>query len=97
MKKTSIRVIGSYCVVLSFAAILSAHDKKAERPEKPARAIAADTVSAGERKFETHCSRCHEAPENIPRSVAGTVLKHMRVRANLSEEDEKLILQYIMP
>jgi cytochrome c5 len=52
---------------------------------------------AGERVFQANCGRCHSAPEQFSPSISGTILRHMRVRANLSAEDERAILRYIAP
>ena len=51
----------------------------------------------GERLFQVHCGRCHQPPQEIPPQISGTVLKHMRVRALLTPEDERLILKYLAP
>ena len=51
----------------------------------------------GEQKFQQNCSRCHKAPESFPSHISGTVVKHMRVRASLSEEDAREILRYLNP
>jgi cytochrome c5 len=51
----------------------------------------------GERKFQANCSRCHTAPEQISPRIAGTVVRHMRVRASLSAEDERDILRFLAP
>lgn len=51
----------------------------------------------GERLFAENCGRCHRPPDQISPKVADSVLKHMRVRATLSEEDEKQILKYLAP
>jgi cytochrome c5 len=51
----------------------------------------------GERVFATNCARCHTPPMAIPPRITGTVLMHMRVRARLSREDEKLLLQFMAP
>jgi cytochrome c5 len=53
--------------------------------------------SEGERLFEVNCGRCHRPPDQISPKVAGSVLRHMRVRANLSQEDEQKILKYLAP
>jgi cytochrome c5 len=50
-----------------------------------------------ERAFQTHCSRCHSAPETLSPSLTGTVVRHMRVRANLSAEEERLIYSFFNP
>jgi cytochrome c5 len=51
----------------------------------------------GERVFEQNCSRCHNAPQGFSPRIAGTVVKHMRVRANLSEADAKAVLRFFNP
>jgi mono/diheme cytochrome c family protein len=54
-------------------------------------------ASEGERVFAQNCSRCHTAPEGFPPSISGTIVRHMRVRASLSREDERAILKYLKP
>ena len=51
----------------------------------------------GQRIFEQNCSRCHDAPESFPPSISGTIVRHMRVRASLSKEDEKALLRFLNP
>jgi cytochrome c5 len=51
----------------------------------------------GEQRFQANCGRCHHAPESISPREAKAVLQHMRVRAMLSAEDERLILKYLAP
>jgi cytochrome c5 len=48
----------------------------------------------GERVFALNCSRCHNAPDGFSPHVAGTVVRHMRVRASLSVQDEKTLLRF---
>jgi len=59
--------------------------------------LAATEPDPGERKFQANCSRCHTAPEQISPRIAGTVVRHMRVRASLSAQDERDILRYLAP
>ncbi len=51
----------------------------------------------GERAFHANCSRCHYAPDTLNPRISGTVIRHMRVRANLSAADERAILHYLNP
>jgi cytochrome c5 len=51
----------------------------------------------GEKAFQANCSRCHSAPEQISPRIAGTVVRHMRVRASLSAKDAQAILRYLAP
>jgi hypothetical protein len=54
-------------------------------------------ATEGEKRFHENCGRCHNPPEDLSPREAKAVIRQMRVRAMLSEEDEKLILQYIAP
>lgn len=53
--------------------------------------------STGERVFKQNCSRCHNAPQSFPPQISGTVVRHMRVRASLSQEDELNLLKFLNP
>ncbi len=48
----------------------------------------------GQRVFAQNCSRCHATPEGFSSRISGTIVRHMRVRANLSEHDEQVLLKY---
>ncbi|HTZ57385.1 MAG TPA: hypothetical protein VMB49_04775 [Acidobacteriaceae bacterium] len=54
-------------------------------------------ASRGERAFRENCGRCHNPPEQLSPRITGTVLRHMRVRALLSPQDERDILKYLAP
>jgi cytochrome c5 len=54
-------------------------------------------IHAGERVFAANCSRCHAAPMSLSPRITGTVIMHMRTRARLSREDEKLLLKFLAP
>src|ERR1700760_3771018 len=71
----------------------------ATKSKTSAKKPTANTVSQnpGERKFQQNCGRCHSAPEELPPSITGTVVRHMRVRASLSAKDEQDILRYLAP
>ena len=49
----------------------------------------------GEKRFRANCGRCHAAPQKFPPRVMATVLRHMRVRATITDEDHRLILFYM--
>jgi cytochrome c553 len=51
----------------------------------------------GEKRFRTNCSRCHNPPEYLSPREVPAVVRHMRVRAMLSAEDQRLILEYLAP
>lgn len=49
----------------------------------------------GEKRFHTNCGRCHVAPHKFPARAMATIIRHMRVRALLTDEDTKYILMYM--
>lgn len=51
----------------------------------------------GERVFQQHCSRCHTAPDGFSPRISGTVVRHMRVRASLSQHEEEQLLRFFNP
>ncbi len=56
-------------------------------PQTKPKAIAAKGNGAeGEQRFQTHCGRCHNPPEELSAREARTVVRQMRVRAMLSAE-----------
>ncbi len=53
-----------------------------------------NTEEEGQRVFEQNCVRCHNAPEGFSPRITGTIVRHMRVRANLSQHDEQVLLHF---
>ena len=51
----------------------------------------------GQKVFDQNCARCHDAPQGFSPSISGTIVKHMRVRAGLSDEDAKALLKFFNP
>lgn len=83
-----------FAMLLVTAMALFAQSKQGA-PTTPAAPTA--TQSEGERLFEVNCGRCHRPPDQISPKIAGSVLRHMRVRAMLSKEDEQAILKFLAP
>jgi mono/diheme cytochrome c family protein len=69
-------------------AAAAAQADAAQRPSSPER---------GQIKFKQNCSRCHEAPQGFSSRISGTIVRHMRVRASLSAQDERDILRFLNP
>ncbi|HXZ12422.1 MAG TPA: cytochrome c [Candidatus Sulfotelmatobacter sp.] len=66
----------------------------AARKIEPVRSSAADRLE-GEKRFKANCGRCHQAPPKFPPRVMATAIRHMRVRATITDDDMKLILKYM--
>jgi mono/diheme cytochrome c family protein len=49
----------------------------------------------GEKRFRANCSRCHAAPHKFPPRMMRTIVRHMRVRATITDEDMRYILAYM--
>jgi mono/diheme cytochrome c family protein len=91
------RSITVVLLVFAGAASLVANPKSQESGKPKAPTTQVSDSAEGARLLKIHCGRCHTPPDDIPPAVAGTVLRHMRVRANLSKEEEQQILRYIRP
>lgn len=89
-------------LVLSGAFLLAASARTKDKDEGPKPAASSqpaqhqqDLRIEGERRFHANCSRCHTAPPKFPPRMMGTIVRHMRVRAMLTEDDMRLILRYM--
>jgi mono/diheme cytochrome c family protein len=49
----------------------------------------------GEKRFRSNCGRCHTAPPKFPPRMMATIVRHMRVRAAITDQDMRLILRYM--
>ncbi len=99
MKRRSITfVVG--CFALMFCTLVAAQEKQ-NKPQTTsstnAQANAPSQSAQGEKLFRTNCGRCHNPPESISPREARAVVRHMRVRATLTDEDERLILKFLAP
>lgn len=89
-------------VILALAASIGCLCTAAQTINTPAKPSAAQhtsgpTAKDGQRVFEQNCSRCHNPPDGFPRSISMTVVRHMRVRASLSDEDMKALKKFLVP
>jgi cytochrome c5 len=76
---------------LAASAPAAAQSSKQDKNGRPQPVRDGDTV------FRQNCSRCHNAPETFPHQITTAVVRHMRVRANLSEEDARALLKFFNP
>ena len=73
---------------------------RATHGSPPAKAASGNATEAslrleGEKRFRTNCGRCHQPPHKFPPRVMATAIRHMRVRAMITDEDMRLILRYM--
>jgi hypothetical protein len=87
-------VLGSW---LAWAQAVKSPQGTAGAASPSAQHTAPAVTNPGERAFRANCGRCHNPPEQLSPRITGTVLRHMRVRALLSPQDERDILKYLAP
>lgn len=87
-------------VVVALAAVNAFARDDAKQMQPAAEAISAPEVNEkwmveGQKRYLTNCGRCHQSPRQFsPREMAMAV-RHMRVRAMLTEEDMNYLLYYL--
>ncbi len=90
-------VLGLLAISLFAAVEGTAARQKQAKPAQENNSSKTDEAVEGAKRFATNCGRCHQPPQDISPREARTVLLHMRTRAMLSAEDERLILKFIAP
>ena len=100
MKPRTYRIVLVALFMLTLATSMFAGPSPAKKDASAAVAVvqASDADSMrieGEKRFHSNCGRCHAAPQKFPPRMMATVLRHMRVRATITDEDRRLILFYM--
>lgn len=97
-RATRIRIAVLLCALgLSASVYAGGRSPKKDATSTPVvRATDADSMRLeGEQRFRANCGRCHASPQKFPPRVMATVVRHMRVRATITDEDTRLILFYM--
>lgn len=76
-----------------------ASDSPSSHSSPPVRHLTRDEERAmrieGEKRFRANCGRCHQPPHKFPPRIMATAIRHMRVRAMITDEDMRYILFYM--
>jgi mono/diheme cytochrome c family protein len=93
---------GGFCNACGSAAakgFLTAFIQKAvaSSAKQPAAKKQSAHADNGLRIFDQNCSRCHAEPDGFSSRISDTVLRHMRIRASLSQHDEQELLRFLNP
>jgi cytochrome c5 len=95
MKWVSVLMMTLVLAVTAFAASSSKKEASAPTPAVHSN-LDADTMrTLGEQRFRSNCGRCHAAPQKFPPRAMVTIVRHMRVRATITDEDMRLVLFYM--
>jgi cytochrome c5 len=98
-------------LMLSDATFWAAAQERAAAPHPASIAVAGSSSSAaanpastqsettarleGEKRLKANCARCHAAPHKFAPRMMATIIRHMRVRSTITDEDARLILHYM--
>lgn len=88
------------CLAFLFCELAAAqqnHDKPQKASSTSAQANVPSQSAQGEKLFRTNCGRCHNPPESLSPREVRAVVRHMRVRAVLTDEQERLIVKFLAP
>lgn len=90
------RILFSAVALLLLCSSLFAGAASPKASSVDAHANKGEEVSVeGEKRFRANCGRCHQAPHKLSPAMMRTAIRHMRVRANITDEDMRVILEYI--
>jgi cytochrome c5 len=88
-------------MLFALVSVAGAGAKTAKDSSSSAPAAAANSAQdenlhlEGEKRFRSNCGRCHLAPPKFAPRMMATIVRHMRVRANITDEDMRLVLRYM--
>ncbi|HEY6253554.1 MAG TPA: hypothetical protein VI685_26650 [Candidatus Angelobacter sp.] len=94
-------LISAIFLVLALGALVAVaktgvKDKDAPAATTPANAAQDDPMRLqGEKAFHSNCSRCHAAPPKFSPRLTATIIRHMRVRATITDQEMRVILHYM--
>lgn len=95
-------VILAFAMFLALASVAGAKSGGSKDSPTPAPAASATSPTQdenlhleGEKRFRSNCARCHAAPPRFAPRMMTTIVRHMRVRANITNDDMRLILRYM--
>jgi cytochrome c5 len=97
MKYVELTLLGCLVIASSAVAIAQINQTAQEQNSATAARRQAKHEDRGQQVFNENCSRCHNAPEGFSPNISGSVARHMRVRANLSDADYKALLRFLNP
>ena len=91
-------IVASISLALISVLCVAVDSSRNNRPGTAARqsGTQADAMRLeGEKRFRANCGRCHAAPQKFPPRMMATIVRHMRVRATITDEDMRLVLFYM--
>jgi mono/diheme cytochrome c family protein len=84
-----------FAVAMVTASLAGSSSQTSQKPAVQKQQDEAAMLLEGEQRFKTNCGRCHMPPHKFPPRMMATIIRHMRVRATLTDEDMRLILRFM--
>lgn len=99
MKRSCFLSLATAVFVAIFSLLAVGQKAPAPNPQKaaPSSNNATAEMREGERLFHENCGRCHNPPEDLSPREARAVVRQMRVRAILTDKDERALLKFLAP
>lgn len=92
-------IAGMFACVLALASFVFAGSPSGKKDAAASPVVGVTDSDAmrfqGEQRFRANCGRCHASPHKFPPRMMATVVRHMRVRATITDEDMRLVLFYM--
>jgi cytochrome c5 len=99
------RILAVILILAAIVAAESGNNSSASKGAAPSVIVPSGAVPSaaqnravrveGEKRFRTNCGRCHMPPHKFPPRMMATIVRHMRVRALITDEDMRYILAYM--
>jgi mono/diheme cytochrome c family protein len=94
-----LKILASMACTVALACSVFAESKPESRESTASPVVHTTDADAmrvqGEQRFRANCGRCHAAPQKFPPRMMATVVRHMRVRATITDEDMRLVLFFM--
>ncbi|MFZ1937769.1 MAG: hypothetical protein WBA18_10465 [Terracidiphilus sp.] len=97
MKLSNALMIGCLAAAATASNGQTSSTPQTPKPQKDPQNVQAASSDRGQQVFKQNCYRCHQEPEGFSPSISGTIARHMRVRAGLSDEDFKALMKFLNP
>lgn len=69
--------------------------RAAEKPMLSSDEVTQRWMFEGERTYRTNCGRCHQPPHKFAPRAMAMIVRHMRVRAMLTDDEMKYVVYYM--
>lgn len=99
MNKLSSTLLAITLVLGAFSLILvAAQTEQKTKDQSTAKPKAEDKIREGfspDQVYKSNCTRCHSELPKVSERRTKTIVRHMRVRANLTQAEAKAVLEYM--